>query len=441
MIFAWRLTFDAGWFLSIGYDSLAGIASLLSYIVLSKARNRIPKPSEITTMEEVHPPVHVEPPARLVPYTALPPLLEDPYYDNLPWNVTTYRAEAWRVLSSKNLTLRSPGATKDHNISNAGEVKDSDHVVSEPVSLTGEEWQVLEDVEEITNSAKFTGLFLVVGYTLTGQVAIMCEGFLYCLAGLGVPMSIAMHRSLVVLISHLCWVFAGSTILSSDLYPSFFGHGPNSEERRKRQDKAARLWPWQRTQNVLLSEQDGQEKDSAMTATTVQIRPPFWRNTTSEWFTNKWNTSWVWWVIGGYFISSWCFNLSDILNQLILPASIFENAGEGVVAQLINPEQNDLWASLVGYIAPCLSAPIWEELLYRGYMLPALSLFVPFWPAVFTSGLLFSVHHMSTAGFIPLWVLGMAWATLYAKCKNLWVTILIHAMWNSRVFLGSWLGL
>jgi len=90
----------------------------------------------------------------------------------------------------------------------------------------------------------------------------------------------------------------------------------------------------------------------------------------------------VWWAIGGYFVSTLCFNISDVLNQLILPSRVFDDVGEGVVAQLINPEMNDFLASLVGYIAPCLSAPIWEELLYRGYMLPALCLFVPFWPAV-----------------------------------------------------------
>ena len=111
------------------------------------------------------------------------------------------------------------------------------------------------------------------------------------------------------------------------------------------------------------------------------------------------------------------------------------------VTKMINPENNDLAASIVGYVAPCLSAPWWEEILYRGFMLPFLCLYLPFWPASLLSALIFAAHHMSATGFIPLTTLGMTWAVLYAKCGNLLVTVLIHAMWNSRVFLGSWFGL
>ena len=128
-------------------------------------------------------------------------------------------------------------------------------------------------------------------------------------------------------------------------------------------------------------------------------------------------------------------------SQCALPAAIFETQPEGVVSQLINPENNDVAASLVGYIAPCISAPWWEEVLYRGFVLPALCIHMGYWPAVYVSGIIFSAHHMSWTGGIPLAFLGWTWAAIYAKCGNLLVTILIHAMWNSRVFLGSWLGL
>jgi len=391
---------ERGWFLSIGYDSLAGILSLVSYVYLSNTQNRQSKSSSTTWKQKI----------------PIPSLLEEPYYENLPWSVTTCRASAWRVLASRRKIPKNP-----HHISvSSSEVAYDSKKATDTESMELEDLRVLEKVELITDSAKFTGLFLVIGYTLTGQIASLSEGFLSSLAGLGVPMTIAMHRSLVVLLSHLCWVFAGTSILKADLQPPFFGPDSNHREMNQK-DKS---WP------LINKKLDSKQSKSR-----------FWNNTTSEWFTIRWNTSWVWWAIGGYFVSTLCFNISDVLNQLILPSRIFDDAGEGVVAQLINPEMNDFLASLVGYIAPCLSAPIWEELLYRGYMLPALCLFVPFWPAVLVSGILFSVHHMSSTGFIPLWVLGMTWATIYAKCKNLWVTILIHSMWNSRVFLGGWLGL
>ena len=205
--------------------------------------------------------------------------------------------------------------------------------------------------------------------------------------------------SLVVLLGHLAWVVVGSGILATVLSPKpFFGGGWKKVAKKK-------------------------------------VLQPF------RWYTNQWNTYWLWWTIGGYFVSAWLFNIADFLNQIVLPPYLFAEQSEGVVSQLINPENNDFLASLMGYIAPCLSAPWWEEVLYRGYLLPALRLFMGFKQSVFVSGVLFSLHHLSIMGAIPLAVLGWFWAALYAKSGNLLVTILIHGMWNSRVFLGSWLGL
>jgi membrane protease YdiL (CAAX protease family) len=157
----------------------------------------------------------------------------------------------------------------------------------------------------------------------------------------------------------------------------------------------------------------------------------------------KRSNTWIWWVIGGYSVSAWLFNMADFVNLYALPQQILENAilEEGVVTQLINPENNDFLASVVGYIAPCLSAPWWEEVLYRGFLLPALSLFMPVWASVFVSGVVFSAHHLSIVAGLPLAVLGWTWAALYMASDNLWSTIAVHALWNSRVFLSSWLGL
>lgn len=234
------------------------------------------------------------------------------------------------------------------------------------------------------NREAIAGTLLVVVYFLTGFISQQIDEILYILEGNGVLMSVAMHRSLQVLFGHFSWVLIGSTIIR-------------------------------------------------------KLAGPFFTRET-DWFRSKWNTFWLGWVMGGYFVSSWLFNVADLVNQLVLPASLWSTT-EGVVAQLINPENNDFIASIFGFIAPCLSAPWWEEVLYRGFMLPALARHLPVWMSVVVSGFIFSIHHMSPTGFLPLWTLGMVWAGLYLKCRNILVTIIIHAMWNSRVFLGSWLGL
>lgn len=295
-------------------------------------------------------------------------------------------------------------------------------IPSSSYSSTGE-----QQLGPRTTSCVSLGL-LVAAYFMTGRISAWIELNLYALAGLGFPMTIAMHRSLVVLGGHLAWVLIGSGILSLLLRPRpFFGGGQKSIGTSADQERRyMRVHP--KTGGV-------EEQISKISSS----RPPPLQK--YRWYSNNIRSNWLWWTMGGYFISSLMFNFADFLNQAILPAHIFEQAGEGVVSQLINPENNDFLASLVGYIAPCLSAPWWEEVLYRGFLLPALCLQMNFWAAVFVSGIIFSVHHVSTTGAIPLAILGWTWATLYAKSGNLIVTILIHFMWNSRVFLGSWLGL
>jgi membrane protease YdiL (CAAX protease family) len=392
-----------GWFQSIGYDSLAGIFCLVLYNYLSfLSRQQFPTHSHIL-------PVDAKNQSNASMKTpGIPPLFEDPSYESLPWKVSLYRLKALCSESSYNATM-SPSNTSSLPV-DVGVGKNGTSTVQHVV--VGDQ----RELERVALSTRRTALFLFLAYRWTGQLAHTCEGMLYRMAGLGVPMTVAMHRSLAVLLSHLSWVLMGTFILSADLHPDFFGR--NRERKSERKHFLPRL----------------KRKETSFDSQNCT------KTNNSKWYTNEWNTSWVWWVVGGYLISAWLFNIADMVNQLVLPASVFEHAGEGVVAQLISPENNDILASIVGYIAPCLTAPIWEELLYRGFMLPALCLFMPFWAAIVVSGFVFSAHHMSVTGFIPLMVLGMAWATLYAKCRNLLVTILIHAMWNSRVFIGSWLG-
>jgi len=262
-----------------------------------------------------------------------------------------------------------------------------------------------------------TFFMLVYAYFSTGQISFRAERILFALAGKGVPLTIAMHRSLVVLLGHLAWVAVGSFILWAVPTPRpFFGGWKGNGEKSGVMNK------------------EGNETPVLSSSSSSEVRPYHWYNL-------RWNDKWLWPTVGGYFISAWFFNIADFINQLVLPVEVFQMAGEGVVAQLINPENNDIAASLVGYIAPCISAPWWEEVLYRGFLLPALCIQMKFWPALFVSGIIFSAHHVSTTGAIPLAILGWTWGMVYAKSNNLLVTILIHCMWNSRVFLGSWLGL
>ncbi len=240
-------------------------------------------------------------------------------------------------------------------------------------------WKVPREAKKRIAS---TTALLVVAFLASGYFAVIIEQILYLAAGYGVPLTVATTRAWKVLLGHLMWVFMGIKILR-------------------------------------------------------RLRPFFPDKGT--WLRWKWKENWLWWAIGGYYVSALLFNIADVVNQLVLPASMFEE--ETVVSKLINPENRDPAAMAIGSIGPCVSAPVFEEVLYRGFLLPALGCFLPMWAAIPASSVLFALHHLNPTGVLPLSVLGLIWAILYTRSRNLTVTILIHAMWNSRVFLSSFLGL
>ena len=77
---------------------------------------------------------------------------------------------------------------------------------------------------------------------------------------------------------------------------------------------------------------------------------------------------------------------------------------------------------------------------YRGLIYPWLCSIVPMALATPLSGVIFAAHHGRKEVFLPLFVLGIAWAVLYLLSGNLFVPVVVHFMWNSRVFIGSFLG-
>ena len=105
--------------------------------------------------------------------------------------------------------------------------------------------------------------------------------------------------------------------------------------------------------------------------------------------------------------------------------------------QLLNPEGGELLALGLGSIAPCVTAPVFEEVLYRGFLLPSLRAFMPMRLALPLHALLFSLHHQSISALLPLSALGLLWGGLYLGSGNLLVIVLVHALWNTRIFLAS----
>ena len=171
--------------------------------------------------------------------------------------------------------------------------------------------------------------------------------------------------------------------------------------------------------------------------------PGFWKVKkigASDWMTFDKNSNWVWWAAAGYSVSVLLFRVADWLNGSVVPSDWFDDIADNIVHQMVTPEGNDIIALLIGAIAPCLSAPLWEEIFYRGLIYPFLCSVFPMALATPLSALIFALHHGRKQVFIQLFTLGSLWASLYVLSGNLFVSVVVHSLWNSRVFLGSFLG-
>ena len=68
--------------------------------------------------------------------------------------------------------------------------------------------------------------------------------------------------------------------------------------------------------------------------------------------------------------------------------------------------------------------------MFRGFLLPSLTKYLPQWGAVLASALVFSLVHFTKDGFLPLLLLGLVFGAVYVQTRNLWPPILLHAVWN-----------
>lgn len=98
------------------------------------------------------------------------------------------------------------------------------------------------------------------------------------------------------------------------------------------------------------------------------------------------------------------------------------------------------WALVFSALLVTVAAPIGEEILFRGYVFPALRNWKGLWPAVVIAGALFGLLHVAGSppeALLPLAVFGSLLCLLYYKTKSLYPPIALHAINNAIAFGGS----
>lgn len=82
-----------------------------------------------------------------------------------------------------------------------------------------------------------------------------------------------------------------------------------------------------------------------------------------------------------------------------------------------------------------LTSPIWEEAIFRGFLLTSLVRYMPTPAAVAISSVVFASCHFRLQTFLPLLVLGVVFALVFIRTNNLIPPILLHSAWNMYVLV------
>jgi uncharacterized protein len=153
-----------------------------------------------------------------------------------------------------------------------------------------------------------------------------------------------------------------------------------------------------------------------------------------DWFKFNWKSNWLLWGIGGYLVATPIVIVVSILNEKIWQGQ----GGSNPLLQIVL-EGKDSTALLLFFLTAAVAAPLFEEFLFRGFLLPSLTRYVPVWVAICLSGLLFGVAHLSLSEIIPLTTLGIILGIVYARTKNLLAPMLLHSLWNSTTLISLYI--
>lgn len=87
------------------------------------------------------------------------------------------------------------------------------------------------------------------------------------------------------------------------------------------------------------------------------------------------------------------------------------------------------------FIVVSISAPLFEETIFRGIILNDFKKATPIWTAIIIQGILFGVFHMNWIQGVYASVLGIVLGIIYIKYRSIWAPIFMHFTYNSTSFL------
>jgi membrane protease YdiL (CAAX protease family) len=153
-----------------------------------------------------------------------------------------------------------------------------------------------------------------------------------------------------------------------------------------------------------------------------------------NWFRFYIFSNWVLWGLGGY-----CTALPIVVIVSLINQKLWQGQGGSNPLLQMALESRDNTTLGIFFLTAAIAAPLFEEFLFRGFLLPSLTRYMSVWGAIFVSSLLFAAAHLSLSEILPLTALGMVLGIVYTRSRNLLSCMLLHSLWNSGTLISLFL--
>jgi membrane protease YdiL (CAAX protease family) len=97
---------------------------------------------------------------------------------------------------------------------------------------------------------------------------------------------------------------------------------------------------------------------------------------------------------------------------------------------LVLTDENDWWVRLHMLFMAVILAPLFEECVFRGLLLPLMARRLGVGPGILVSSLLFASIHFHLPSMVPLTVVAVGFSMGYLYSGSLWVPVTMHALFN-----------
>jgi len=127
-----------------------------------------------------------------------------------------------------------------------------------------------------------------------------------------------------------------------------------------------------------------------------------------------------------------------LLTSLIMNLIVENQAGSNPLLEIVL-NNNNYFAFILLFLTTTFIAPLFEEIIFRGVLLPVLTRDYGITSGILISSLVFALAHLSFNEFPPLFVLGIGLATTRLISGRLFSSVVMHSFWNGLTFLNLFL--